>query len=205
MILYGFPGSPNTWKVRAFADHIDVPIEFRLTDLTKGEQKSPEFLALNPYGRTPVLVDGDFRLWESNAIMQYLGSRKPNDLWPADDRLRADIMRWQSWQIAHWSKACEPLLFEKIVKAFFNLGAPDPARIAEAEAIFEREGAVLDTHLSKSPYLVAGRLTLADFAVASYLIHHERCRFPVANMPHVQSWMGAVLALPCWRNTAPAG
>src|SRR5208337_2613528 len=114
MKLYGFPFSPNTWKVRAVAVHLGLPLEFALVDLTKGEQKTPDYLALNPTGRAPVLVDGDFKLWESVAILQYIASKTPNALWPNDARARADITRWQSWQLAHFGKeACEPLLFER--------------------------------------------------------------------------------------------
>lgn len=203
MILYGFPGSPNTWKVRAFADHISVPLTFQLVDLAKGEQKTTDYLAISPLGRTPALVDGDFKLWESNAIMQYIGTKTRTDLWPEDAKTRADIMRWQSWQLAHWSKACEPLLFERIVKAFFNLGAPDPTEIAKAEQVFAREGGMLDAHLARHPYLVADRLTLADFAVGSYLIHHQSCGFPIAGLPNLERWMKAVTSLPAWANTAP--
>ena len=105
MKLYGFPHSPNTWKVRAVAAHLGLRLDFEFVDLTKGQSRTPAFLALNPTGRTPVLVDGDFKLWESNAIMQYLASRTTNSLWPDDARARADIMRWQSWQLAHWAKA----------------------------------------------------------------------------------------------------
>ena len=102
MKLYGFPHSPNTWKVRAVAAHLGLRLDFEFVDLTKGQSRTPAFLALNPTGRTPALVDGDFKLWESNAIMQYLASRTTNSLWPDEARARADIMRWQSWQLAHW-------------------------------------------------------------------------------------------------------
>src|SRR5262245_1494981 len=93
--LYGFPPSPNTRKVQAVAAHIGVALEFEFVDIAKGKSRTPEFLAINPVGRTPVLVDGSFRLWESNAIMQYIASKKKNDLWPEDTRRRADISRWQ--------------------------------------------------------------------------------------------------------------
>src|SRR5262245_52532243 len=102
MKLYGFPPSPNTWKVLAAARHMGLPLELEIVDLTKGQQRTNEYLALNPCGRTPVLVDGDLRLWESNAILQYLGAKAGTPLWPEDARTRADIMRWQSWQLAHW-------------------------------------------------------------------------------------------------------
>ena len=62
MKLYGFPPSPNTWKVRAVAAHLRTPLELEFVDLAKGGSHTPAYLALNPTGRTPVLVDGDFRL-----------------------------------------------------------------------------------------------------------------------------------------------
>jgi glutathione S-transferase len=102
-----------------------------------------------------------------------------------DDRLRADIMRWQSWQLQHWSQGCEPLLFERVVKAFFNLGPPDPAVIARGEAAFRKEAAVLDAHLAKSTYLVGGRITLAEYSVAPYLVHAAPAGMPLAEFPNV--------------------
>ena len=78
MKLYGFAGSPRTWKVRALASHLGIPLEFEHLDFANGENRTPEYLALNPTGRTPTLVDDDFVLWESDAIMQYLACKKPN-------------------------------------------------------------------------------------------------------------------------------
>src|SRR5208282_545775 len=100
MKLYGFPPSTNTWKVRAVAAHLGIPLEVEIVDLSK--PRTPDYLALNPTGRTPTLVDRDFKLWESTAIMQYLASCTANSLWPNDSRKHADIMRWQSWGLAHW-------------------------------------------------------------------------------------------------------
>ena len=132
MKLYGFAPSPNTWKVRALAAHLGIPLEYEHVDLTKGGSRTPAYLAINPTGRTPALVDGDLQLWESNAILQYLASQKPNSLWPNDARAQADIGRWQSWQLAHFSKeGCEPLLFQRLVKQLLNMGAPDEAVVAK--------------------------------------------------------------------------
>lgn len=205
MKLLGFPPSPNTWKVRAVAAHLGLPLEFEFVDLTKGQQRTPAYLAINPTGRTPVLIDGDFTIWESNAIMQYLGSRSPNSLWPNDAGARADIARWQSWQLAHWgAEACEPLIFQRLVKAFMNLGAPDPAVVAKATDAFHREAGVLDALLSKRPYLVGSDLTLADFAVAAPLFYSKEAELPLTDYRHVRDWFARVSALPAWRDTAPA-
>jgi glutathione S-transferase len=204
MKLYGFPPSPNTWKVRAVAAHLGLRPDFEFVDLTRGQSRIAEFLALNPTGRTPVLVDGDFTLWESNAIMQYLASRTPNALWPNEARIRADIMRWQSWQLAHWSKeGCEPLLFERLVKKIMNLGAPDPAVVAKGTENFHREARVLDAHLAKQSYLVGKEPTLADFSVAAPLFHAQAAELPLAPYLHIRDWFERVSALPAWRETAP--
>jgi glutathione S-transferase len=204
MKLYGFPPSPNTWKVRACAGHLEIPLEFELVDLSQGQQGKPDYLALNPTGRTPTLVDGDFTLWESNAILQYIASKKPNSLWPNDARTRADIMRWQCWQLAHWSSdACVPLIFNRLVKKVLNLGPPDEAAVAKATEVFHRDAKVLDGHLAKQPYLVGRELSLADFSVAATLLYAKEAEMPVQPYSHLQDWFGRVSALPCWKDTAP--
>ncbi|MFA6265441.1 MAG: glutathione S-transferase family protein [Pseudolabrys sp.] len=204
MKLIGFPPSPNTWKVRAVAAHLGIPIDFELVDLTKGASHAADYLSLNPTGRAPTLIDGDLKLWESTAIMQYLGSQKPNTLWPDDARTRADIMRWQSWQLAHFSKeGCEPLLFQRIVKQILNLGPPDEAIVARGLECFARDAAVLDEHLAKQSYLVGDDATLADFSVAAPLLYAERADLPLAAYPRAKDWFDRVAALPCWRETMP--
>jgi glutathione S-transferase len=204
MKLYGFPLSPNTWKVRAVAAHLGMPLDLELVDISKGQSHTAEYLALNPTGRTPTLVDGDFVLWESTAIMQYIASRSPNGLWPNDARLRADIMRWQSWELAHWTKeGCQPLIFQRLVKAILKLGPPDAAVVAAATEAFNREARVLDQHLAKQPYLVGGEVTLADFSVASPLVYAKQAELPLASYPRVAEWFGRISAMPAWRDTAP--
>ena len=204
MKLYGFPPSPNTWKVRAVAAHLRIPLELEFVDLANGGSRTPAYLALNPTGRTPLLVDGDFKLWESTAILQYLASQSANSLWPDDARTRADIMRWQSWQLAHWSKdGCEPLLFQRLVKHILNLGPPDPAAVEKGIECFHKEAVVLDAHLAKQPYLVGRDVTLADFSIAAPLFYSAQVDIPVGPYKHVQEWFGRVSAIPAWLETAP--
>lgn len=204
MKLYGFPASPNTWKVRALAAQLKMPLEFELVDLLKGAQQTPAFLALNPTGRTPVLVDGDFKLWESNAILQYLASKNPTPLYPNDAKGRADVSRWQFWDLAHWgAQACQPLTFENLVKKFVNLGAPDQAAVAKATEAFNKEAKMLDAHLARHKYLVNDTLTIADFTVAAPLFHAQGAGIPVAHYANIGAWFGRVSALPCWSETAP--
>ena len=203
MKLYGFPPSPNTWQVRALAAHLGVPLEFEFVDLPKGASHTPAFLALNPTGRTPVLVDGDFKLWETLAIMQYIAGKKPNPLWPNDARVRADITRWQSWNLIHWNRdACAPLLFERFVKKMLNLGEPDRAAIAKGAEAFGKEAGMLDAHLAKQKYLVGDALTVADFAVAPPLFYATQADLPLQPYSHIRGWFERISALPCWGETA---
>ncbi|MFZ3308753.1 MAG: glutathione S-transferase family protein [Xanthobacteraceae bacterium] len=204
MKVYGFPGSPNTWKVRALASYLRMPLEFEFVDLLQGAQHTPAYLALNPTGRTPVLADGDFKLWESNAILQYLASKSATPLYPSDAKSRADVTRWLCWDLAHWgAQACQPLIFENLVKKFVNMGPPDAAVVAKASEAFDKEAKILDGCLAKHNYLVNDRLSVADFAVAAPLFHAQGAALPIAPYANVRAWFERVSSLPCWSETAP--
>ena len=112
--LYVFPPSPRAFKVMAVATYLGIEPTLHTLDLIKGDQKSPEYAALNPNMRMPTLKDGDYVLWESNAIMQYLASKRPESgLLPSDEKGRLDVTRWQFWDLAHWDPTCAVFLFEK--------------------------------------------------------------------------------------------
>jgi glutathione S-transferase len=203
MKLYYFPESPNSSKVHAVAVHLNLSLELHFVDITQGASHTPEFLELNPTGRTPVLQDGDFVLWEATAIMQYLASQVPNTLYPGDRQIRADIARWQSWQLAHWYPACQTLTYENCLKGLLQRGAPDPQVVQTATARFHQEAIILDRHLAKQEYLVGTGLTLADFSVTGDLVYAVPGQFPLEEYPHIWAWYARIAALPDWQQTAP--
>jgi glutathione S-transferase len=203
MKLYGFPASTNTWLVRAVAAQLDFSLDFQMVDLMKGEARSPDFLKLNPTGRVPVLTDGDFSLWEANAIIQYIASQTPNSLYPENVQTRAYILQWQSWQLAHWSLACQPIQYENFVKPQLKMGEPDAEALAQATERFHKEAKMLDQHLVNRKYLVGDELTIADFAVASYLAYSGPARFPLEPYGNIRRWFEQISVLPAWRNSAP--
>src|SRR5437588_6251264 len=85
--LYVFPPSPRAFKVMAIANHLGIEPTLHMLDIVKGEQRSPHYVALNPNMRMPTLRDGDYVLWESNAIMQYLAAKRPESrLLPTDEK-----------------------------------------------------------------------------------------------------------------------
>jgi glutathione S-transferase len=204
MKLYYHPNSPNGVVVLATANQLGIQLELQLVDLMKGAQKNPSFLRLNPNGKVPTLVDGDFVLWESNAIMQYVASKKPNNtLWPSDDKARADIARWQFWQASQWGKATGTLVWENMVKKLLNLGNPDPAKIKEGEELFHASAAVLDGHLKDREYLVGKGPTLADFSVAAPLIYAQPARFPLDKYGNIRAWYARLENLDSWKKALP--
>jgi len=203
MLLYGMPASPSHRKILALAIQLNSPIDTKFVDLAKGEHRHPEFLKLNPNGRVPVLVDGDFVLWESNAIMQYIASKTKNTLWPDDNCVRADISRWQCWQLSQWAPACESLIWENQIKAWLNMGAADPALVEKGEADFRSQAAVLDAHLAGRDWIVGGALTLADLSLASHLAYAESAKLPWQDFAHLQRWYARIEQLDCWKKSQP--
>lgn len=208
MELYVFPLSPRATKVMALANHLGLDCEIRLVDLFKGDQHKPEFVALNPNERMPVLKDDAFVLWESNAILQYLASKKPGSgLWPSDPKSQADVLRWHSWDAADWFPACGIITFERLVKKLTGQGDPNLAEVARGEALFHKLARVLNAHLQGRQWLVGNDLTIADFAVGAPMATAEAAQYPVANYPEITRWYGALAALPAWKRalaTSPA-
>jgi glutathione S-transferase len=204
MKLYMFPSSPNVRRVRLTAAVLGLEIEEKTIDLGKGEQRSPDYLALNPNGAVPTLVDGDFVLTESRAIMQYLASKKPESgLLPRDEAARADVIRWQFWDASHFSPALGTLFFQKILKPVFGLGDPDPERIEEALGNFRRFGAVLDRRLEGRKYVVGDALTIADLTLASSLMWAGKTDVPLSEFASVEAWFARITEMEAWTRTAP--
>ncbi|MCX7089111.1 MAG: glutathione S-transferase family protein [Methylococcales bacterium] len=203
MKLYHFPISPNSRRVVAVLHHLQLPCELQTLDLGKGEQLQADFLKLNPNHMIPTLIDEAFSLWESNAIMQYLSSKVPNNtLWPSDPKVQADISRWQFWLVAHFGSACGVLLFERVIKGMFNMGEANVQEIEKAEERFHRFAKVLDAHLAGREWLVGNVVTLADFSVGSWLAVAEHAQLPLAEYTEIQRWYRNVEQLPAWKSSA---
>lgn len=202
MKLYWFD-TVNPRKACAVAKYLGSPVEYVRIDLGRGEQRTPAFLAENPNGKVPLLVDGGLRLWESTAIMAHLAVKAGSDLWPADAASQVEVLRWLSWDIAHFSRHGGALYFEHMIKPNLGLGEPNAAAVKEATAFFRRFAAVLDAHLEDRDYLVGGKLSIADFGVAVLLPWAEQARLPVGEFAHIRRWHERMMALPAWREPFP--
>lgn len=204
MKLYLNKLSPNVRRVLLTAAAAGIELEEKTLDFTKGEHKSPEFLAINPNGAVPALVDGDFVLSESRAIMQYLAAKKPESrLLPTDAAERADVTRWQFWDAAHFSPNAATLAFERVLKPMMGMGEPDQAKIKDALTSWRRFAAVLDKRLAGRPFVVGDTLTIADLTLASSLMYAKQADLPLAEFPNVEAWFGRITELEAWKKTIP--
>jgi glutathione S-transferase len=193
----------NPQKACVVAKYLSSPVEFVHVDLRKGENRTPEFLALNPNGKVPVLDIGARSLWESNVIMCYLARVAGSDLWPGDDR-QIEVIRWLSWDANHFTRHAGTLYFEHIIKPALGIGDPDPRVVEEATGFFKRFAAVLNHHLKSRAYLIGDTLTVADFAVAITLPYAKRARIPLAEFPEIERWHGRLSELAAWLEPFPA-
>lgn len=203
MKLYHFPPSPNSVKVLALINHLRLNVDIEIVDLTKGESSTPEFKAINPNGKIPTLVDDDFTIWESQAIMRYLAEKHKSDLIPSDLQERAKMDQWLSWHLAHFGPALAAITWERLAPQFFEGYQTDEHALNKGLTNLARFAPVLDEHLASREYLVGNRLTLADLALASALIHREAAQIPVTQYKNLMEWYGRVLALPYFQAALP--
>jgi glutathione S-transferase len=196
--------SPNVRRVRLTAAVLGLELEEKALDFAKGEHKTPEYLALNSNGAVPTLVNGDFVLTESRAIMQYLASKKPESgLLPRDEDGRADVIRWQFWDSSHFSPQLGTLSFQRVFKPMFGMGDPDVSKVEEALGNFRRFAAVLNNRLEGKQYLVGDSLTLADLTLAASLMYAKQAEAPLAELPNLQAWFSRISEMDAWKKTSP--
>jgi glutathione S-transferase len=137
MKIYDFPLSPHSRQVRAIVYELGLTPEFVTVNLFQGEQRSADILRLNANGKVPILVDGDFVLWESNAIVNYLAHGSA--LLPTGARERADVERWCDWHLAHLGPAISKVGFQRFVKPLTGQGAPLRHLHARARALTRQQ------------------------------------------------------------------
>jgi glutathione S-transferase len=203
MKLYYVVGSPNCRKVHAVVNHLGLKPEFEYFDFFNGELRQPEYLTINPNGLVPSLRDGDLTLWESNAIMQYLADSVPgNTLLPQDRKVRADVTRWQNWELAHLNKAFAVLSIEAFVKPNVMKAPSNEHLIKWAQDELARHVPVLETALKGRRYLVGDGLTLADYSVAHLEMFKDDVPFDWKPYPNVNSYYARMREVPHWASTA---
>jgi glutathione S-transferase/GST-like protein len=184
--------TPNGHKVSIALEELGLPYTLQVLDLAKGEQKLPAFLAINPNGRIPAIVDrdaGDFAVFESGACLMYL-AEKAGRLMPQDAQGRSRVVQWLMFQMG----GIGPMMGQANV---FHRYFPEKIQPAidryqgESKRLFR----VLDTHLKDQEYL-AGDYSIADIANWAWVRTHRWSGVEVDDLPHLQRWLAAIRARP---------
>lgn len=204
--LYTTPRSANGRKVLAQVRHLGLEPTIHEVDVYRGEGQRPDYLAINPTGRIPVLVEGGLTLTESNAILHYvcevhggfrLSSEEPGE--------RAMIASWLFWEAAHW----QPVLIGLLAGVVGHRLRPDAISAPASGVDWDDAGlrpllGRLEGHLSDHAYLALDRLTIADLAVAGMTTYFRAASFPFDAHPALAAWHARIEALDAWRETAVA-
>lgn len=191
-------------RVLALAKHLGVSAECVEVDMMGGGLAREEYVALNPNMKAPTLVDGDHVLWESSAIMAYLCVKQGSDMWPADNPAeQIEMLRWLSWNDGHWAPAVGPFYFEHVVKSTFGLGPPDREALRSKLPNLQKFAKILDAHLRGQDRVACGRLTIADFQLASMAAYWHEAEMPFEPFPNIVRWLDRLMELPAWADPWP--
>jgi len=202
--VYLDPCTVNSRKVLAGLNLSGIPYELRHVDYFSGAHKKPEFLAINPNGAVPAVVDGGLALSESNAILQYAADLSGSEKhYPRNLKQRADINRWLLWEASTWFPSCYTYLVEYVVKPLLKT-EPDETIIKKEAPNWHRLAGILDARLAKSKWLAGDTVTIADIAVAAPMHLRKWQRLPLDEHANLNRWMADVERLPCWQKTQGA-
>jgi glutathione S-transferase len=192
MKLYEFAPTRSI-RARWTLQELGVPFEAVTVDLRAGEHRKPEFLAINPAGKLPVLVDGDFVLTESVAIVLYLAEKHPGKgLLPTEPRQRAEVNRWLMFAATELE---QPLWRIARHTALYPEDRRLPADVVLASEDFRAMADVLEQHMQQRPFVTGDRVTVADFVLAYTLDWANEVKL-LDGFPKLSAYMERMYARP---------
>lgn len=197
--FYGSPMS-SAGRSRWMLEEVGVPYHYERVQPRTGT-RTPEYLALNPAGMVPFLVDADVRLGESIAINFYLAERYAPELWSAELAERARLYQWSLWAITNLQpEALSVMLHSALL--------PEHERVPALAAQARLRAAPLLDHLDRQldgvEHLVGGRFTVADVNVAS-VANLARAVGLEGERPHLRAWLDRMRARPAYQRAAADG
>jgi glutathione S-transferase len=188
--VYGTSASGNCHKVRTALDILHIGYRWHEIDVMKAQTRTPEFLAMNPNGKVPLLqIDTHVFLPESNAILCYLADG--TQLWPGDRLQRARVLEWLFFeQYSH-----EPYIaVARFIRVY--LKKPDDPRLPNCEKRGYDALGVMETQLARQPFFAGSTFTIADIALFAYTCVADTGGFDLARFSNVRAWLDRCLAQP---------
>ncbi|MEG4343869.1 glutathione S-transferase [Microcoleus sp. A003_D6] len=188
--LYGHEISGNSYKARLMLSLLNLEYEWIGVDLMGGKHKSPEYLAMNPFGQVPLLVDGETQLADAQAILVYLARQYGGEQWlPLDALPMAQVIRWLS------TAAGEVRQGPENARLYYLFGAGTNINIERATQKAEFILTQLDRHLSTRTWLEFEHPTIADAAIYPYIALARDGKIELDAYPNVLNWIDRVKQL----------
>ncbi len=188
MILYDRRASGHCWKIRLLLSFLGLSVERREIDILKGEARTPAFLAINPRGEIPVLIDGDVVIADSQAILAYLARRHGPEWLPIEPVALAGVMRWLAVSGQEMQRGT------RAARGILRFGLPGD--LAAAQAVTRSTLTMIDAELAGRDWLVGERPTIADVAIYPYAVLADEAGVPVADFPALAAWAERFRSLP---------
>jgi len=190
--VYGVPAS-RTFRTLWMLEELGVPYENIPTHFATGDTRKPEFLAINPNGHIPALVDGDVTMWESMAINLYLAKKYDKGLLPKTLADECHAIKWSFWAMTE----AEPHLLTVLMHRLYL--PPDQRDTKATDAALEKLNkpfAVLDAEMAERKYLVGDGYSVADVNVASVLSWVSLLEISVEKFPNLKRWLDVCTSRP---------
>ena len=188
--LYGHELSGNAYKVRLFLELLQLDYEFIQVDLMKGEHKEPAFLAINPFGQVPALVDGGETILDAQGILVYLARQYGGETWlPSEAIALSRVVRWLSTAAGEVRQGVENARLYHL----FGAKAINIERATEKAHLILQ---LLDNHLAEQDWLEFDRPTIADIAVFPYVALAPDGKISLDGYPNVLAWIERIKHLP---------
>lgn len=192
--ILGRATSSNVQKVLWFCDEDGIDYEHD-NDIggAFGRNDQPEYLAMNPNGKVPTVIDDSFVLWESNSIVRYLARKHKSALYPSELEARHLVERWMDWQLSvlalHQGTVLGGLIRTKPEDR-------DMAAIGASQRGWADGMAILDAHLADNEYVGGEAFTIADIPLGSIIHRWFNLDFEKPDMPHVRRWYDLISERP---------
>lgn len=199
MLKFYFSGAPNPTKVALFLEETGLPYEAIPIDTRKGDQHTPDYLAINPNAKVPAIVDGDVTVFDSNAILLYLAEKTGKFLPPPSDRLRGELLSW----LMFVASGVGPYAGQSV---HFRNYATEKIDYAINRYAYEaqRHFGILDARLAKQTYLVGETYTIVDMAVWGWarLMPNVLGEAAWSKFPHLKRLVDEISARPAAQRAA---
>jgi len=198
LTIYGFDFSSPSNKVRFAANAMGLNYEYKQVNLLAGEQKTPEFLKLNPIGRVPAIDDNGFKVFESAAIIKYLADKNNSPLYPKDLQKRTIVDQWIDFANIHVATALARITFNRVMYKMLNV-EKDERSLNDGIKFMGQFLPTIEKQLKENKYLAGNEMTLADINLLAVLDPVELSSVDLSAYPSILNWRNSLKSQPFYK------